>query len=231
MTALSVPCVSLVTDRAVCGGGERLVAAVEAAVRGGVRLVQLREKDLPAGELLALAMRLRTVTHGRALLFVNDRVDVALAAGADGVQLGEAALPVEAARAAVAGRPLLIGRSVHDVPGGLTAARAGADVLVAGTLFPSASHDGAPAAGVTFVRALTRATRVPVLGIGGITADDASEVIAAGAAGVAVIREVLAARDPQAAARALCDAVERAWAMRSRERHGVTDTAAARGHP
>lgn len=213
--ALPVPCVALVTDRAVCGGTDTLVAAVEAAVRGGVRLVQLREKDMAAGGLLALAVRLRAVTRGRALLFVNDRVDVALVCGADGVQLGEAALPVEAARAAMGARPLMTGRSVHDIPGALAAARAGADVLVAGTLFPSATHDGAPAAGVAFVRELTGATRVPVLGIGGITAANAGEVIAAGAVGVAVIRELLAARDPQAAAHALCAAVERAWAAAS----------------
>ena len=96
---IPVPCLGLVTDRGLCASdSEELVRRVAQAVRGGVNLVQLREKGLPGGQLLRLAEDLRNVTSGRALLFINERVDVAIACGADGVQLGEEGLPVEAAR-------------------------------------------------------------------------------------------------------------------------------------
>ena len=107
--ALPYPALCLVTDRSYCEG-QPLSAKVAAAVEGGVNLVQLREKDLPGGQLLALATADSNVTREKALFLVNDRVDVALATSADGVQLGEEALPVEAVRS-IAGRRLLIGRS------------------------------------------------------------------------------------------------------------------------
>ena len=112
---LPLPIVMLVTDRTACGD-RRLEEIVEAAVEGGVNIVQLREKDLPASELYGLALRLRQIVGTQALLLVNDRVDVALAAGAHGVQLGGNALPTDVARALAP--DLLIGRSVHDVAQG-----------------------------------------------------------------------------------------------------------------
>lgn len=193
------PWLMLVTDRSLTPAAE-LPAAVEAAVAGGVDAVQLREKGLPAGELYRLGLQLRAVTARQgALLLVNDRLDVALAVGADGVHLGETALPVAAARAVAGGR-LLIGRSVHGVEAALAAARAGADYLVVGTVFPSRSHPGGPVGGLELVRAVAAAVRVPVLGIGGITVANAAAVVQAGAAGVAVISAVLGAPDPAAAA-------------------------------
>src|SRR5690606_17494468 len=134
---------------------------------------------LAAGPLLALAERLRDITRRRALLFVNDRVDVALACGADGVQLGEDALPVAAARK-VTGRRLLIGRSVHSAAGAEEAARAGAALLVAGTIFPSSSHPGEPAAGPGLLAEVRARVEVPLLAIGGVTAANAGSVTAAG---------------------------------------------------
>ena len=121
-TKLPAPCVALVTDRRVSGSIDALLAAVEAAVAGGVSLVQMREKDLPDAEQLVLARRLRELTAGRALLFVNDSVSIAQAAGADGVQLAERSRTVASALDAMAlddlgrGR-LLVGRSVHDLAG------------------------------------------------------------------------------------------------------------------
>ena len=214
------PCVALVTDRRVSGSLDALLAAVEAAVAGGVSLVQMREKDLPDAEQLALARRLRDLTSGRALLFVNDSVSIAQAAGADGVQLAERSRTVASALDAIApdamgGRRLLVGRSVHDLAGATEAAEQGADLLVVGAVFETATHPGQPAAGTGLVEQLAGAVRLPVLGIGGITASNASGVIAAGGAGVAVVAGVLAADDPNAAARSLCDAVQRAWAARS----------------
>ena len=103
-TRIPIPCLCLVTDRRLCNSDpEELERRVAGAVRGGVNMVQLREKDLTGGRLLELALRLRKATNGSALLFVNERADVALACGADGVQLGEEGLPPEAARK-VAGR-------------------------------------------------------------------------------------------------------------------------------
>ena len=210
------PCVALVTDRRVTGGIDALLAAVEAAVAGGVSLVQMREKDLPDAEQLALARRLRDLTSGRALLFVNDSVSIAQAAGADGVQLAERSRTVASARDAIGGSRLLVGRSVHDLAGATEAAEQGADLLVAGAVFETATHPGQPAAGTGLVAQIAGAVGVPVLCIGGITASNAPDVIAAGAAGVAVVAGVLAADDPNAAARSLCDAVQEAWAARSR---------------
>ena len=139
MAPLPRPVLCLVTDRRLCRG-RKLEQVVEAAVEGGCGMVQLREKDLPAGKLLDLAVRLRSITSGRALLIVNDRVDVALAAGADGVQLPEDGLAVDAARQV--GGNMLVGRSVHSVAGGVQAVADGADFLVAGSVFATSVTSG-----------------------------------------------------------------------------------------
>ena len=205
--ALPQPCLALITDRRVCGGTERLEWAVEAAVAGGVQLVQLREKELPGGPLLALAERLRRCTLGKALLFVNERVDVALACGADGVHLGEEGLGVAEARRAAQGRELLIGRSVHHLAGAMQAAEAGADLLQVGPVYATASHPDAAPQGVGLVAEVAESVGVPVLGVGGITPENGMEVVAAGGAGVAVVRGILAAPSPYRAAQQLSEAV------------------------
>jgi thiamine-phosphate diphosphorylase len=205
------PRLMLVTDRRLCPL-DRLPALAAQVVGHGVDAVQLREKDLPPDELLALARALRVAIGDRALLFVNGDVDVALAAGADGVQLGEAAMAVAAARRRAGGR-LLIGRSVHDVAGAVAAAQEGADLLIAGTVYPSRSHPGGDTGGPDLIRRIVAAVHVPVLGIGGITQENATAVIAAGAAGVAVISAILAAPDPARAAAKLRAAVEAAAAV------------------
>ncbi len=193
-----VPTLCLVTDRLRCNG-RRIEDVVDAAVDGGVGLVQVREKDLPAAELYALALRLKDVVGRRALLFVNDRVDIALAANADGVQLGENALPLEAARQ-IAGESLLLGRSVHSVAGALKAEAQGAALLVLGTIFPTDSHPGAVTGGSRIVREVASAVSLPFLGIGGIDATNAGELIAQGAVGAAVITAITTAEYPAAAA-------------------------------
>lgn len=203
MAPLPRPCLCLVTDRAQCAS-RPLEDVVAQAVEGGANMVQLREKDLPAGQLLALAQRLRQVTQGRALLFVNDRVDVALAAGADGVQLGEEALPVQAARR-VAGHRLLVGRSVHSLEGAMAAEADGADLLIVGTIFPTGSHPGATAAGVGLLQQVCQHVKVPFLGIGGIKADNVEAVVSSGAAGAAVITAITLSPDPRRAAQELME--------------------------
>ena len=204
---LPLPCVMLVTDRTVCGGTEPLVHAVEEAVVGGVNVVQLREKDMPAGEFLALAQRLRSITDGKALLLINNRVDVALACDADGGHLVADSLPVAAVRELLAGRDMLVGRSVHSVTG-LDAT--GLDYIIAGPVYTTATHPGMEPAGAELIVGVVSAAGIPVVAIGGITAERVSEAMAAGASGVAVIREVLESPEPGQAAQQLRDAVKQA---------------------
>ncbi len=203
------PCLCLVTDRRV-GGDAADVAAladrVAAAVAGGVDLVQLREKDLPGLRLLELTIALKYAIGEAALLVVNERVDVAAAWPADGVQLGEEALPVAAARRLL-GPDALIGRSVHSVDGARQAIADGADFLVAGTMYASRSHPGEAPAGPELIRRIAAFSDLPLIGIGGITAANAPAVLAAGASGVAVISGILADPDPGEAARRLKDAM------------------------
>ena len=116
-------------------------------------MIQLREKDLPARDLLAMAKELRVLTARRALLFINDRVDVALAVNADGIQLGENSLPVKEVRHLSNGR-LIIGRSVHNVSGAAEAQARGANFLISGTIFPSKSHTNYEAAGLKLLQDL-----------------------------------------------------------------------------
>lgn len=208
---LPKPCLCLVTDRTVIKGGlGDLIERVSQAVDGGVDLVQLREKDLSSGELLELAASILAAIAGRAKLIVNERADVALAAGAHGIQLGEDALPVSAARKTV-GRGILIGRSVHSETSAIRAEADGADFLVVGAMFASRSHPGEVPAGPDLMRRISGSSRLPLIGIGGITPENAPQVIEAGASGVAVITNILAASDPKAASARLKEAICEAW--------------------
>ncbi len=202
------PCLVLITDRHAVGA-RPLETVVAAAVTGGVDLVQLREKDLAPAALARLAECLLGAIGDRARLVVNGPVDVALAVGAAGVHLPEAApWPDPALRAARPG--FLVGRSVHDVAAARAAATSGADYVQFGTVFPSRSKPGRAAAGLTALAGVCRAVPCPVIAVGGIDAGNAAEVIRARAAGCAVISAILAAPDPEAATRALRAALDAA---------------------
>ena len=188
-----------------------MVDRIAAAVAGGVDMVQLRERDLPGGLLLELANQISDATDGRSLLMINERADVALAAGASGVQLGEEGLPVPATKQ-VLGPDSMVGRSVHSVEGAVEAAHQGADLLVVGTMYASRSHPGAAAIGPGLVREIAKRCNVPMIGIGGINTGNLGEVLQAGACGVAVISSILAAEDPEQAARDLKQAMLAEWA-------------------
>ena len=205
MGKLTIPCLALVTDCILCEALS-LEEAVAQAVEGGAKLVQLREKDLPSNELLALADRLRAVTRGRALFLVNDRLDVALACAADGVHLPERGLPVAAARR-LAGEGFIVGRSVHSVAEAARAQEEGADYVQVGTIFASRSHPGQSPAGLPLLEAAAREVTIPILAVGGITAANVGEVIQAGASGAAVISAILSAPSPRQAAHALAEAM------------------------
>jgi thiamine-phosphate pyrophosphorylase len=174
--------ICLVTDRRRADP----VARARAAVEAGIDLVQVRERDLDGAALCALVRAVLDVARGSATrIVVNDRVDVAIATGADGVHLRSDSFSIAEARRLMP-RPLLIGRSIHS-PGEAKAAN-DADYLVAGTVFASASKPETTAlAGIEGLRAIVRATAAPVLAIGGITIARLDHVAAAGAAGIAAI--------------------------------------------
>jgi thiamine-phosphate diphosphorylase len=182
------------------------VETVEAAVAGGVDAVHLRDPEASARELWTRAITLRPRLAGRAQLVVNDRVDVALAVGADGAQLGARSLPVSEVRRVLPELPL--GVSVHSVDEAIAAAAAGAAWLVLGTIFASVSHPGEPGVGPALLGEASRLAGVPVIAIGGINPANASACVAAGAHGVAVISAIARAADPRAAAQALRRAIE-----------------------
>ncbi len=209
--SLPTPCLCLVTDRNQTRGRPLETVVVE-AIQGGVNMVQLRERDLPGGRMLELARRLRRITDGRALIFVNERIDVALMCDADGVQLGENGIPVPEARK-LTGNRLLLGRSVHSVEGAVEAVEGGADLLVVGTIFETSSHPEGTAAGPELISQVAQATHIPILGIGGINEDNIGQVAGPdGAIGAAVISAICAHPDPRSAAQGLMSVLRNAWA-------------------
>ena len=190
--------------------GRTTATIVEAAISGGVDVVQVREKDRGARTQLDVARELREPTASAGVgLIVNDRVDVALAADADGVHLGDEDLPVDVAREQL-GEDAIIGRSVSTVEGARAAEAAGADYLGVGSVYTTQSKDVEEAEhdiGLDVLRDIDAAVDVPFVGIGGITPENAADVVAAGADGVAVITAITQADDPAAATRELGDAV------------------------
>jgi thiamine-phosphate diphosphorylase len=184
------PVLCLITDRRWSGTSaeDDLVARVGAAARAGVQLIQVRERDLDGGPLTRLVARcVDAVRNTATRIVVNERTDVALAAGAHGVHLRGDSLPAARVRAIVP-RGFLIGRSVHSVAEVRAAAAEGAlDYLLFGTVFPSASKAGRPAAGVAALAAAVGATTIPVLAVGGVAVETAAGVAATGAAGAAAI--------------------------------------------
>jgi thiamine-phosphate pyrophosphorylase len=205
----------LITDRHVVRSGDLVAAcedALSAAPSGSVAL-QLREKDLPARELYELALRLREIcTRAGALLIVNDRVDVAIAANADGVHLPFNSIGVSMARKLL-GPERLIGVSSHSPPDVSGAAREGADFVVFGPIFDPLSKPAAgPAWGATGLSAACRAGAIPVFALGGITPERARELFesadsGARPTGVASIGAIFAADSPALATAAMVSAL------------------------
>lgn len=193
----------VITDAALAA--PRTVESVVAeALAAGAPAIQLRDKEATAMELLALGRRLMALTReAGALLFVNDRLDVALALEADGVHLGPDDIPVWAAREVVP-EDFLIGYSTDDPVEAREAVEAGADYLGCGTVFPTSSKaDAGVAIGLDGLRQVVESVAAPVVGIGGIDTARATEVAATGAAGAAVIGAVMGAEKPGPAVRRL----------------------------
>jgi thiamine-phosphate pyrophosphorylase len=182
-------------------------------------MVQLREPDLHARHLLGEAERLRKLALGGVPLLVYDRVDVAVAANADGVQLPPDGLPVSAAKSV--SRGMLVGKSVSSVTEAVAAERVGVDYLVVEPIFFS-YYNGRSPLGLTVVRRIKARVHVPLLAGGGITAGNAHQVIAAGADGVSVTSEIVDALDTRGAARSLSEAMREAWPTRPLLREALT---------
>lgn len=208
-----IPCLTLITDRRLCQGLS-LGEAVARAVAGGVNVVQLREKDLAAAELVPLADRLRAITQDKALLIVNSNRAVALLCGADGVHLPERGASVAVTRR-LAGDGFIIGRSVHSAEEAVKAEEEGADYVQVGAVFPTRSHRGPPA-GLELLGSVAARVTIPIVAVGGITAENVGQVMQAGARGAAVISAILDSRSPGAAARRLAEAMGEAAAAPAR---------------
>ena len=190
----------LVTDRALARG-RPLADVVRAAVAGGVTCVQLREKEASAREFVAAARELLALLRPLGVpLIVNDRIDVALAAGADGVHVGQQDLSVADARRL--GPPgWIVGVSAESAADAAQAERDGADYVGASPVFATPTKtDHAPPLGLDGLRALRAATKLPLVAIGGLHVGNARETIRAGADGLAVVSAIVAADDPRAAA-------------------------------
>lgn len=193
----------LVTDRGMAAGRD-LGEVVAAAIRGGVTCVQLREKSCATREFLELARRLKDLlAETRIALIINDRLDVALAANADGVHLGQTDMPCDIARRLM-GRDKIIGVSAESVEDAIRAEGDGADYLGVSPVFATPTKtDTAPALGLKGLSAIRRAVRLPLVGIGGVNAATAAEVLHHGADGIAVVSAIMTASDPEHAAREL----------------------------
>jgi len=197
----------LVTDRTETRGRD-LADVVAECLAAGLPAVQLREKDLSAADLALVGRRLRALTRDAgAILIVNDRVDVALAVGADAVQRTAVSLPIDDIRA-VADKRLRIGASVHSLGEAVEAEVKGADWVVFGPIYdtPSKRRYGPPQ-GIDALARVAAGLRIPVVAIGGITPERVAAVRAAGATGVAVITGILGARSPADATRRYLDAL------------------------
>ena len=209
---LRLPVLCFVANSAEVKDGD-VEAAVADAVAGGATMVMLREPGMAAGTLAQLATRIKAITRGKALIVIHDRVDVAQAVEADGVQLAEDGLPTRAARGLM-GKYTVLGRSADDHTTALQATAEGAEWVLAGPIYKSATQPNEKPTGSKLISDIVEDSSIPVIAIGGITVDNIPEVVKAGAAGIAVLSGISAADDRKAATQALAAALSEAWASR-----------------
>lgn len=182
--------------------GRSPISVLEALLQGGVKIVQLRAKELDSKEFFGLAQEARGPTRkAGCLLIVNDRVDIALAARADGVHLGQEDLPLTPARRLMGGERI-IGVSTHDLDQAKEAEKGGADYIGFGPIFGTTTKEtGYSARGIEMLREVRRAVKIPIVAIGGITEDNIAQVWRAGANGAAMISDLMRAEDVAGKAR------------------------------
>jgi thiamine-phosphate pyrophosphorylase len=200
----------LVTDRGLARGRSTF-EIVSAAVNGGATVVQLREKACSTLEFIQQALSIKALLKTRNIpLIINDRVDVAQAVAADGVHLGQTDMPLETARG-ILGARMIIGISAESPADAIAAEKGGADYLGVSPIYATPTKtDTAPALGLEGLREIRKAVRLPLVGIGGLNRDNAAGVIRSGADGVAVVSAIVAADDPEVAARELKQVIREA---------------------
>jgi thiamine-phosphate pyrophosphorylase len=200
----------LVTDRTLARG-RAMLEIVRAAVQGGVTCVQLREKTCSTREFIEEALAVKEFLRSRGVpLIINDRVDVALAVGADGVHLGQKDMPLAVARAIVTDT-MRIGISAESLADAVAAQQGGADYLGVSPIFATPTKpDAAAPLGLAGLQAIRRAVHIPLVGIGGLNRQTAAEVLRHGADGIAVVSAIVAAEDPEQAARELVQVIRSA---------------------
>ena len=195
----------LVTDEYCLPPGRNLFDAVEEALQAGVTLVQYREKNGPGKSMLEKSRKLIALCHKYNVpLLVNDRLDIALLSGADGVHLGQEDIPVAEARR-MAGEDFLIGVTAHNVEEALAAEAAGADYLGCGAVFATHTKKDTVPLGLDGLQAIRQAVRIPIAGIAGITTENYQQVLATGADGVAVVSGILGAASVRGAVKRFLD--------------------------
>jgi thiamine-phosphate pyrophosphorylase len=193
----------LVTDRGLARGRSN-IEIVTAAVRGGVSVVQLREKDCSTREFIEQGLAIKKILkdHGVPLI-INDRLDVAQAVDADGVHLGQTDMQLAFAKR-ILGDSMIIGISAESVQDAIEAEKGGADYLGVSPIYATPTKtDAAPALGLDGLREIRKAVGLPLVGIGGLNTENAADVIRNGADGVAVVSAIVAADDPETAAGSL----------------------------
>lgn len=199
----------------VCGEGETtdsLFAKAEAALDGGVTALQLRVKSWPARDFLEAARTLAGMAKRRdALFIVNDRIDIALACGADGVHLGQEDMPVDAARRMVPA-DFIIGASVHTNELAAEARERGADYLGCGSVFATGTKNNALVIGPEGVRETLNGIGLPSVAIGGITLDNLNLLADSGCSGISLVSEIMGSPDPREKARELLKEINRVFA-------------------
>ena len=193
----------LVTDRGILKG-RNILNAVEEAIKGGVTLVQLREKEISSLEFYDIAIKMKAITKRYKIpLIINDRLDIALAVDADGLHVGQGDLPVEIARNLL-GRDKILGYSVSTIGEAMYGERMGADYLGAGPVYPTGSKlDAVSPIGIEYFKSIKESVSIPVVGIGGIGISNIMEMKAFGADGISLISAILGSNDIQEASRKL----------------------------
>lgn len=188
--------------------GRSMLEVMEAALKGGADIVQLRDKDISKRDLLEKAKRLRDLTAKYNVpLIINDHPDVALAIGADGVHLGQDDMPITVARQ-IMGSDRIIGISTHRIEQARAAVNAGADYIGVGPVYATGTKPGRQPVTTAYVSQVAAETRIPWVAIGGITADNANEVLDAGASRLCAVSAVVGSADPEAVCRKLKEQIE-----------------------
>lgn len=191
-----------VTD-STCVPEERFLPVVEAACKGGATIIQLREKDKSTREYLKLAAATHEITARYGIpLIIDDRVDVALAIGAEGVHVGQSDMPVHLARKLM-GADKIVGATTKTVPQALEAYEQGADYLGCGAIYPTTTHVNTVITPVATLKDVVKAVPIPVNAIGGLNKDNISVLKDSGIAGICVVSAIMKAADPETAAREL----------------------------